>query len=299
MTVSTVLTRREFAAFAGASLLARPALAQTDSLLMRAIPSTGERVPAVGLGTASIFDNANEATRNKAAAVIRALVENGAQIIDTASTYGDAEIVIGAEMAASNLREKIFIATKLESPDAAELRRSLARLKTAKVDLLQLHNVEKQNQSLAKFREWKAQGICRYLGVTSTYHRDFPAIEAVLRREKPDFVQVDYSINVREAEKRILPLAADVKAGVLTALPFGHGRLFRAVRGQAIPDWAHGFAGSWAQFFLKYLLGDPRVTAVIPGTGDQKHMIDNLGAMRGRLPDATERAKMISFIEAL
>jgi aryl-alcohol dehydrogenase-like predicted oxidoreductase len=299
MTVSTVLTRREFAAFAGASLLARPALAQTDSLLMRAIPSTGERVPAVGLGTASIFDNANEATRNKAAAVIRALVENGARIIDTASTYGDAEIVIGAEMAASNLREKIFIATKLESPDAAELRRSLARLKTAKVDLLQLHNVEKQNQSLAKFREWKAQGICRYLGVTSTYHRDFPAIEAVLRREKPDFVQVDYSINVREAEKRILPLAADVKAGVLTALPFGHGRLFRAVRGQAIPDWAHGFAGSWAQFFLKYLLGDPRVTAVIPGTGDQKHMIDNLGAMRGRLPDAKERAKMISFIEAL
>jgi aryl-alcohol dehydrogenase-like predicted oxidoreductase len=299
MTVSTVLTRREFAAFAGASLLARPALAQTDSLLMRAIPSTGERVPAVGLGTASIFDNANEATRNKAAAVIRALVENGARIIDTASTYGDAEIVIGAEMAASNLREKIFIATKLESPDAAELRRSLARLKTAKVDLLQLHNVEKQNQSLAKFREWKAQGICRYLGVTSTYHRDFPAIEAVLRREKPDFVQVDYSINVREAEKRILPLAADVKAGVLTALPFGHGRLFRAVRGQAIPDWAHGFAGSWAQFFLKYLLGDPRVTAVIPGTGDQKHMIDNLGALRGRLPDATERAKMISFIEAL
>ncbi|HME29015.1 MAG TPA: aldo/keto reductase [Pseudolabrys sp.] len=297
--MSTVLTRREFAAFAGASLLARPALAQTDSLLMRAIPSTGERVPAVGLGTASIFDNANEATRNKAAAVIRALVENGAQIIDTASTYGDAEIVIGAEMAASNLREKIFIATKLESPDAAELRRSLARLKTAKVDLLQLHNVEKQNQSLAKFREWKAQGICRYLGVTSTYHRDFPAIEAVLRREKPDFVQVDYSINVREAEKRILPLAADVKAGVLTALPFGHGRLFRAVRGQAIPDWARGFAGSWAQFFLKYLLGDPRVTAVIPGTGDQKHMIDNLGAMRGRLPDATERAKMISFIEAL
>jgi aryl-alcohol dehydrogenase-like predicted oxidoreductase len=299
MTVSTVLTRREFAAFAGASLLARPALAQTDSLLMRAIPSTGERVPAVGLGTASIFDNANEATRNKAAAVIRALVENGARIIDTASTYGDAEIVIGAEMAASNLREKIFIATKLESPDAAELRRSLARLKTAKVDLLQLHNVEKQNQSLAKFREWKAQGICRYLGVTSIYHRDFPAIEAVLRREKPDFVQVDYSINVREAEKRILPLAADVKAGVLTALPFGHGRLFRAVRGQAIPDWAHGFAGSWAQFFLKYLLGDPRVTAVIPGTGDQKHMIDNLGAMRGRLPDAKERAKMISFIEAL
>jgi aryl-alcohol dehydrogenase-like predicted oxidoreductase len=297
--VNIVLTRREFAASAAASLLARPTLAQTDALITRAIPNGDEHVPAVGLGTARIFDNANDVTKNKAAAVIQALVANGGRVVDTASTYGDAEIVMGAEMATSNLRDKIFIATKLESPDAAELKRSLARLRTAKVDLLQLHNVEKRNQSLAKFREWKAQGICRYVGVTSTYHRDFPVVEAVLRREKPDFVQIDYSLDVREAEKRILPLAADVKAAVLTALPFGNGRLFSAVRGKTIPDWASGFAGSWAQFFLKYLLGDPRVTAVIPGTGDPKHMIDNLGAMRGRLPDAKERAQMISFIEAL
>jgi aryl-alcohol dehydrogenase-like predicted oxidoreductase len=192
-----------------------------------------------------------------------------------------------------------FIATKLESPDASELKRSLTRLKTSQVDLLQLHNVRRLNQSLAQFRAWKAEGICRYTGVTSTYHGDFPAIEAVLRREKPDFVQVDYSIDVRDVEKRILPLAADVKAGVLTALPFGRARLFGAVRGKAIPDWASGFAGSWAQFFLKYLLGDPRVTAVIPGTGDASHMVDNIGAMRGRLPDAAERTKMISFVEAL
>jgi aryl-alcohol dehydrogenase-like predicted oxidoreductase len=293
------LTRREFAAFAGASLLARPALAQTESLITRAIPSSGENIPTVGLGTASVFDTANEATRRKAAAVIQALLANGGRIIDTASTYGDAEVVVGDEMAAANLRDKTFVATKLEYPDAAELKRSLVRLKTAKVDLLQLHNVRRQNQSLARFREWKAQGLCRYVGVTSTYHGDFPAIEAVLRREKPDFVQVDYSLDVRDAEKRILPLAADVKAGVLTALPFGHGRLFRAVRGQPIPDWASGFAGSWAQFFLKYLLGDPRVTAVIPGTGDPKHMIENVGAMRGRLPDATERTKMVAFVEAL
>lgn len=297
--MGTVLTRREFAAFAGASLLARPALAQTESLITRAIPSSGENIPTVGLGTASVFDTANEATRRKAAAVIQALLANGGRIIDTASTYGDAEVVVGDEMAAANLRDKTFVATKLEYPDAAELKRSLVRLKTAKVDLLQLHNVRRQNQSLARFREWKAQGLCRYVGVTSTYHGDFPAIEAVLRREKPDFVQVDYSLDVRDAEKRILPLAADVKAGVLTALPFGHGRLFRAVRGQPIPDWASGFAGSWAQFFLKYLLGDPRVTAVIPGTGDPKHMIENVGAMRGRLPDATERTKMVAFVEAL
>jgi aryl-alcohol dehydrogenase-like predicted oxidoreductase len=297
--VNTGLTRREFAAFAGASLLAWPAQAQTELLLTRTIPGSGERVPAVGLGTASIFNTANDATRSKAAAVVQALVTNGGRLIDTASTYGDAEIVMGDEIARSNLRDKVFIATKLEYPDAAELKRSLARLKTAKVDLLQLHNVEKRNQSLARFKEWKAQGVCRYLGITSTYHRDFPAVEAVLRREKPDFVQIDYSIDVREAEKRILPLAAEVNAGMLTALPFGHGRLFRAVHGKTIPDWASGFAGSWAQFFLKYLLGDPRVTAVIPGTGDPRHMVDNLGAMRGRLPDPKERAQMVAFVEAL
>jgi aryl-alcohol dehydrogenase-like predicted oxidoreductase len=211
------LTRREFASFAGASLLARPAFAQTDALLTRAIPGSGERVPVVGLGTASVFDLVGEATRGKAKAVIQALVANGGRIIDTASTYGDAEVVVGDEMAASNLRDRIFIATKLESPNAAELQRSLSRLKTKTVDLLQLHNVQRSNQSLAQFRAWKSQGVCRYIGVTSTYHRDFPAVEAVLRREKPDFVQVDYSIDVRDAEKRILPLAADVKAGVLTA----------------------------------------------------------------------------------
>jgi aryl-alcohol dehydrogenase-like predicted oxidoreductase len=253
----------------------------------------------VGLGTASIFNTADEATRQKAAAVVKSLVANGGRIIDTASTYGDAEIVMGDEIAASRLRDTIFIATKLEAPDAAELKRSLARLKTAKVDLLQLHNVRNRNQSLARFREWKAQGVCRYLGITSTYHGDFPAIEAALKREKPDFVQIDYSLDDREAERRILPLAAEMQAGVLTALPFGRSRLFRAVRGKALPDWAGGFAGSWAQFFLKYLLGDPRVTAVIPGTGDPAHMIDNLGAMRGRLPDANERKQMIAFVEAL
>jgi aryl-alcohol dehydrogenase-like predicted oxidoreductase len=294
------MTRREFAALAGAGLLARPAFAQTDQpLVTRAIPSSGERVPAVGLGTASIFDSANEETRKKAAAVVKSLIANGGRIIDTASTYGDAEIVMGDEIAAAKLRDKIFIATKLEAPDAAELKRSLARLKTAHVDLLQLHNVRDRNQSLARFREWKAQGVCRYVGITSTYHGDFPAIEAALKREKPDFVQIDYSLDDREAEKRILPLAAEVKAGVLTALPFGRSRLFRAVRGNAMPEWASGFAGSWAQFFLKYLLGDARVTAVIPGTGDPAHMLDNLGAMRGRLPDANERKQMVAFVEKL
>ena len=294
------MTRREFATLAGAALMAPPALAQTDTpLITRAIPSSGERLPAVGLGTAYVFDAGNEATRRKAAAVVQTLVANGGRLIDTASTYGDAESVLGDVIAPAGLRDKLFIASKLEGPDAAELKRSLTGLKTAKLDLLQLHNVRDPRQSLAQFKDWKAQGACRYLGITSTFHRDFAAVETVLRREKPDFVQIDYSLDNREAEKRILPLAAEVKSGVLTAVPFGRGRLFRAVRDKAIPDWAREFAGSWAQFFLKFLLADERVTAVIPGTSDPAHMVDNLGAMRGRLPDPDERRRMVAFIEAL
>jgi aryl-alcohol dehydrogenase-like predicted oxidoreductase len=279
--------------------MAPKAFAQSDALLERAIPSSGERIPAVGLGTASVFDTADEATRRKAAAVVQALIANGGRLIDTASTYGDAEVVLGGVMANGGLRDKIFIATKLEQPDAAELKRSLARLKTAKVDLLQLHNVRSAKQSLSAFRDWKAQGVCRYVGITSTYKRDYPAVEAVLKREKPDFVQIDYSIDNRDVEKRILPLAAEVKAGVLTAVPFGRGTLFRAVRGKELPDWARGFANSWGQFFLKYLLSDARVTAVIPGTASAAHVTDNTGAMRGALPDPDQRRRMVAFIESL
>jgi aryl-alcohol dehydrogenase-like predicted oxidoreductase len=295
------VTRRDFAALAGVALMARTASAQNAAapLIERAIPSSGERLPAVGLGTARVFETDDERTRQAASRVIATLIEAGGQVVDTASVYGEAESVLGDVVAAVGSRDKLFIATKLESPDAAELKRSLARLKTAKVDLLQLHNVSDPQQSLAEFKGWKAQGLCRYIGITSTYHDDFGAIEAVLKRERPDFVQIDYSIDDREAEKRILPLAAEVKAGVLTAIPFGRGRLFRAVRGKPVPDWARGFASNWAQFFLKYLIGDPRVTAVIPGTADPAHMADNLGAMRGALPDQDQRKRMVAFIEGL
>jgi aryl-alcohol dehydrogenase-like predicted oxidoreductase len=297
----TRLTRREFGTLVAATLLTRASSAQVQDTppLTRAIPSTGERVPLVGLGTASVFDSDSKATQSAAADVVRTLVNAGGRLIDTASTYGDAEIVLGNVMAAAGLRDKIFIATKLESPDAEELKRSFARLKTNKLDLLQLHNVRDRQQSLAQFKAWKAQGICRYIGITSTYHGDFAAIESVLGREKPDFVQIDYSLDDRTAESRILPLAAEVKAGVLTALPFGRGRLFQSVRGKPVPDWAAEFAGSWAQFFLKYLLADERVTAVIPGTSNPAHMADNLGAMRGRLPDPDQRKRMVTLMASL
>ena len=297
----TDVARRQFTAVIGASLLAPRAFGQSSNAqgMTRAIPHGGERLPCVGLGTASTFDRDDAETRRAAAQVVHALLDAGGRLIDTASTYGDAESVLGGVMAGEGLRERIFIATKVEEPDAAELRRSLSRLRTPKVDLLQLHNVRDARQSLSQFNAWKAQGICRYIGITSTYHSDFDALEAVLGREKPDFLQVDYSIDNRIAEKRLLPLAAEVGAGVLTALPFGRARLFRAVRGKAIPEWAQPFAGSWAQFFLKFLLADERVTAVIPGTTSAAHMTDNAGAMRGRLPDAQERARMVAFVASL
>jgi aryl-alcohol dehydrogenase-like predicted oxidoreductase len=297
----TGIGRREFSALAGAQLLAQRVLAQPAgaSLMTRAIPSTGERLPAVGLGTANVFDRDDDPTRLSAAQVVQALVEGGGRLVDTASTYGDAESVLGSVIAAAGVRDKIFVATKLEALDAAELKRSLARLRTVSVDLLQLHNVRDPRQSLAQLKAWKHQGVCRYVGITSTSRRDFPAIEGVLEREKPDFAQIDYSLDDRAAQERILPLAAQVGAGVLTALPFGRGRLFRVVHGRELPDWAKDFAGTWAQFFLKYLLADERVTAVIPGTSNPAHMADNLGAMRGRLPDQDERKRMAAFIDSL
>lgn len=293
------LSRREFGVVAGTFLYSTRAFAQGEaSILDRPLPG-GERIPAVGLGTAYVFDRNNEATRSIADAVIRALLNDGGRLIDTASTYGEAEAVLGEVMATAGLRNKLFIATKIETPDPQELKRSLARLKAPSVDLLQLHNVSSRRQSLESFREWKQQGVCRYTGITSTFHQDYPAVEAVLEREKPDFVQIGYSIEDREAEKAILPLAGEIKAGVLTAEPYGSGRLFRAVQGKQLPDWARAFANSWGQFFLKYLLADPRVTAVIPRTSKPAHMTDNAGAMRGPLPDPEQRRRMIRFVEAL
>ena len=293
------LTRREFVVAGSAAALAIPAAAQNAAPLMRPIPRSGELLPAVGLGTAYVFDNSDNATRQKASAVLQTLIAGGGRLVDTSSVYGDAETVLGEVIIPGGLRDKLFVATKLEAPDAAELKRSQVRLQMQTFDLLQLHNVRDANQSLAQFKDWKAQGVCRYIGITSTRHNDFSAIEAVLHREKPDFVQVDYSLDDREAAYRVLPAAAEVKAAVLTALPFGRARLFRAVRGKEVPDWARSFADTWAQFFLKYLLSDPRVTAVIPGTADPAHMADNLGAMRGPLPDPDQRKKMDAFAATL
>jgi aryl-alcohol dehydrogenase-like predicted oxidoreductase len=307
-----VTASRRWLLAAGAGLGATawlPALGQerpaTSGLIARPIPHSGENLPVIGLGTSQVFEVGDDPARRKACAeVLKNLVAGGGTLVDTAPSYGTAESVVGDLVAATGLAGRIFLATKLEDYDrstaAAQLQASLQRLRTNRVDLMQLHNVGDPRQDLAILREWKAQGFCRYFGITTSSGGDFDAVEAVLRRQKPDFLQVNYSLADRAAEKRVIPAAAEVGAAVLTDLPFARNRLFRAVRGQKLPEWAGDFdATSWAQFFLKYLLGNTAVTAVIPGTGNPEHMADNLGAGRGRLPDAAQRQRMVAFFEAL
>ena len=259
----------------------------------------------IGVGTASVFNvGASPPERTGPTDVIRALVAGGGSVVDTAPSYGNAENVIGGILADTGLRPRVFIATKLEAyrtgGEAAEARQSLQRLKTDKVDALQLHNVRDPGQDMAGLNALKAQGLCRYTGITTTFKGDYSAAEAILKRGKPDFLEIDYAIDNRDAEERLLPAAADVGAAVLVALPFGRGKLFRKALGSKLPDWAADFdCTSWGQFFLKFILAHPAVTAVIPGTDKAEHMIDNLAAGRGRLPDAKQRARMAEYVASL
>jgi aryl-alcohol dehydrogenase-like predicted oxidoreductase len=290
------------AALATRALPARAA--GSAEVATRAIPHSGERIPVIGLGTANDFQVTPQAdAKANLKKVVDDLLAQGCKLIDTASSYGAAESVLG-DLLSDQDRSKIFLATKLESGNpktgGVEFKRSLERLRFSRVELLQLHNVQDPKQSLAAFRDWKAQGLCRYIGITTTFKGDYDAAEAVLRREKPDFFQVDYSLRDREAEKRLLPAAADVGAAVLTALPFGRSSVFSAVRGKSVPEWAGEYdATTWPQFFLKFLLGHAAVTAVIPGTTNPAHLADNISAGRERFPDSAQRQAMIKFFDAL
>ena len=294
-------------AVAAGPLLGRvpSAFGQTDAAMAtRAIPHSGERIPVIGLGTANEFQMRPDAdARANLKKVVDDLLAQACKLIDTASSYGSAESVLG-DLLSDQDRSKVFLATKIENGSkqegSVEFRRSLQRLRYQRVDLLQLHNVRDRRQDLSPFRDWKAQGLCRYVGITTTFKNDYDAAEAVLRREKPDFLQVDYSLADRDAEKRLLPAARDAGAAVLTALPFGRSSVFAAVRGKSVPEWGRDFdATTWPQFFLKFLLGHEAVTAVIPGTTNPAHLADNISAGRGRFPDARQRQAMIEFFQAL
>lgn len=301
-------SRRDLLASAGAmaalGALPNAAFAQ-DAMLTKPIPHSGERLPVVGLGTSVVFQIGKDPNdRAQRRDVLLALIKDGGTLIDTASTYGSAEGVVGDLVSEEEIRNKVFIATKGEvrsrAAMIAEFQESLKRLKTPKVDLMQLHNVSDPKQDLALYREWKAQGLTRYVGITTSFNGDQDAIAACTAREKPDFVQVNYSITDKSAEKRVLPAAKDAGAAVLCNLPFGRGGLFRLVRGKSLPEWAAEFdAKTWAQFFLKFMISHEAVNAVIPGTEKADHMKDNLGAGRGRLPDAAMRKRMAEYVEKL
>ena len=281
------------------------AAAAAPEILTRPIPRSSEAMPVVGLGTAINFDIGDNAEKRAAlAAVLRTLAAGGGRLVDTASSYGSAESVLGQLFAETGLRQRLFVASKVEARELADppaaLDRSLRRLRSERLELMMLHNVSRPEESLAPMRQWQSAGTVRYLGISTSSPRDFEAVETVMRREKPDFLEVNYSLGDREAEKRLLPGAAELGIAVLVDLPFARGRLFRAVSGRTLPEWAGEFdAASWAQFFLKYLIGHPAVTAVIPGTAEPEHMQDNLGAGQGRLPDTAQRRRMVEFFGSL
>lgn len=302
----TELTRRSALALAAAAAAA-PALAQPGgAVLTRPIPSSGERLAVVGVGTAVIFDYQNDAQKQaERRAVLEALTAGGASLVDTAPAYGMAEDRLGELMAETNLRSKIFLATKVpagggRAAQTAAMEQSKRRLKTDRFDLMQVWNVGDPAADLALLREWKAAKTIRYTGITTSNDRAYDAIEQVLRREKPDFFQVDYAIDNLGAEDRLLPAARDAGAAVLVNGPFGRNRLFNRVAGKPLPDFAREIGvTSWAQFFLKFLISHPAVTVVIPGTDKPEYMRDNLGAARGPIPDAAMRKRMVDYIAAL
>jgi aryl-alcohol dehydrogenase-like predicted oxidoreductase len=275
-------------------------------LITRPIPHSGEQIPVVGIGTAVIFDfEGDPAKYAERRQVLQLLVAAGGRLIDTAHSYGRAEDRLGELVTDLGIRDRLFLATKFSyaadrAAANASMQRSLQRLKTKRVDLMQAWNVGDPGFDFGLVREWKQQGLCRYLGMTTSSPRQYEAIAKVLAREKPDFFQVNYSLGDREAEERLLPLARDVGAAVLTALPFGRNSLFRKAGNRPLPAFAAEFgAKTWAQFFLKFNLSHPAITAVIPGTDKPEYMLDNLEAGRGRMPDAELRKRMIEYWESL
>jgi len=299
------ITRREIlklGAGVAASALAGSAHSATE-LLTRPIPSSGERLPVVGIGT-NRYRSGAEAEIAPLRETLKAFAAAGGKLIDTAPMYGSSEVVLGQLIAELGIRKQLFLATKVYASGREagidEMNDSFKRLRTDRIDLIQVHNLSDTATQLATMREGKKAGRYRYVGITTSQDAQYAEMEEVMKRETLDFVQVDYSIDNRSAAERILPLALERGAAVLVNLPFGRARLFSAVRGKPLPPWAAEFdCASWAQFFLKYVIGHPAVSVAIPGTRRPEHVTDNLGAARGRLPDPAQRRKMEEFFETL
>jgi diketogulonate reductase-like aldo/keto reductase len=296
------LTRRAVLGLMAAAAAGPARAVGAPAPLERPIPSSGEKIPAVGLGTWRVFDvGASASERAPLEEVLRSLVELGGRVVDSSPMYGAAESVVGDLAAGLKIGDRLFLATKVwtSGRDAGvrQMELSLQRLRARRLDLMQIHNLLDWRTHLATLREWKAAGRVRYVGVTHYTASAYDELERVLRSEALDFVQVNYSLGEREAERRILPLAHDRGVAVLVNRPFSEGGLFQRVRGQALPPWASAYdCESWAQFFLKWIVAHPAVTCVIPGTSRPQHLIDNMKAGRGSLPDAATRERMAALV---
>jgi aryl-alcohol dehydrogenase-like predicted oxidoreductase len=274
--------------------------ADSGGLLRRRIPSSGELLPAIGLGTSRTHDvPLDEAHLAPLREVMATLIGGGASLVDTAPSYGRAEAVCGA--LATGARDRLFLASKVSSSGREaglrQIETSLADLGTERIDLLQVHNLQDTGTQLKLLRELKEQGKVRYIGVTHYLDAAHERLLEVLRREPLDFVQFNYSIGERNAERELLPFCADKGIAVLINRPFQRAALFDKVRGKDLPEWAGAEldAGSWAQLMLKYILANPAVTAVIPATSKARYMADNLQAGHGRLPDAAQRRRIVEL----
>ncbi|MFQ5678783.1 MAG: aldo/keto reductase [Gemmatimonadota bacterium] len=276
---------------------------RAPELRTREIPSSGETIPVVGIGTRNYrVEPGGDLTPYRE--TLRSFAELGGTVLDTAPSYGNSESVLGELLAELGIRDRIFLATKVDQQGReAGLQRmeeSFRKLRTDHVELMQVHNLRDAVTQLETLREWKAGGRLRYVGLTTSSRRQHGELLQLMEAEEPDFIQVNYSLGDRGAAERILPLAAERGIAVLVNLPFGRARLFRAVGDRPLPGWAAEFdCESWGQFFLKYILADPGVTCVIPGTTKPHHAVDNLGAARGRLPDDALRRRMEEFFDGL
>jgi aryl-alcohol dehydrogenase-like predicted oxidoreductase len=295
-----------------AAILGRVGLDAQSRLVTRPIPSSGEQLPVIGLGSSATF--ATVARKEDVAAlgeVLKALTDGGGTVFDTAPSYGSSEEVAGRLANELGLVKKLFWATKLNvagrgggaaDPAAAkaQLDASFARIKKDPIDLIQVHNMGDPPTQLRILRELKAQKRIRYYGLTTTFETQYADLVANMKNEPLDFIGVDYAIDNRHAEATILPLARDRKIGVFVYAPFGRTRLFRRVGDRPVPDWAAEFdAKTWAQFFLKYVVSHPAVTVATPATSQAKNMMDNLAGGIGRLPDEAMRKRMVAYVEAL
>jgi diketogulonate reductase-like aldo/keto reductase len=268
----------------------------------RPIPATGAALPVIGCGTWRAFDvEGTPEERDRLGGVLRALVQAGGSVVDSSPMYGRAEAVVGALIRAAPADDKVFVATKVwtsgKAAGIAQMQRSMQLLGGDRIALMQVHNLLDWRTQLATLRQWKLDGRIAYLGVTHYSASAHGELETVMRAERLDFVQLNYAIDDRAAERRLLPLAADRGIAVLVNRPFGGGSLLRNVAGRPLPGWAADIdCRSWAQILLKYVISHPAVTCAIPGTGSPEHMRDNALAGSGALPDASLRTRMVASL---